>query len=143
MLFTRFFLALIAWLRLQGIHIHVYLDDLLLVGRSPLHVQLSLRFTIAMLTHAGFLINLKKSDLLPVQDLVYIGGRFCTAISRVFLPEDRRLALQCVVRSFMRVGRYSPARRWLQLLGFLAATFSSVAWAHLCMHLVQWYVKQK
>ena len=143
MLFTRVLLALIAWLRLQGIHIHVYLDDLLIVGRSPLHVQLALRLVIATLTHAGFIINLKKSDLRPVQDLVYIGGRFCTAISRVFLPEDRRVALQCVVRSFMRVGQYFPARRWLQLLGFMAATLSTVASAHLRMRPIQWYLKQQ
>ena len=67
-------------------------------------------------TQAGFTINLKKSDLTPSQDLVYIGGRFRTDLGMVFLPQDRLEALVRAVRSFSRVGALHPAQLWLQLL---------------------------
>jgi len=143
MLFTRVLLAIIAWLRLQGVHIHVYLDDLLIAGQSPQQVHLAIRLVLATLTHAGYVINTKKSDLSPTQDLVYIGGRFRTDLGRVFLPEDRRQLLCKVVRSFMRVGQYLPARQWLQLLGLMAAAIPTVEFAHLQMRRIQWYLKGK
>ena len=143
MLFTRVLLVIIAWLRAQGVLVHVYLDDLLIVGATPPHVHQSLRLVLATLTYAGFIVNLKKSDLTPVQDLVYIGGRFCTNVSRVFLPENRRSALCRAVQVFMKVGTYLQARLWLQLLGLMAATIPSVAQAHLRMRPFQWYLKSK
>ena len=110
MLFTRLVLAIVAWLRLRGIRIHAYLDDILLLGSSPEEVVHALQVTIHAFTSAGFIINIQKSDLTPSQDLVYIGGRFCTRIGRVLLPTDRRDALIRVVQTFFRVGARHPAR---------------------------------
>ena len=35
---------------------------------------------------ANYILNLKKSDLNPVQDLIYIGGHFQTDLGLMFLP---------------------------------------------------------
>ena len=143
MLFTRVVLVLIAWLRLRGIRLHAYLDDVLILGDSPQQVLHALMMTIQVFTWAGFIINVKKSDLTPSQDLVYIGGRFRTDLGRVFLPEDRRESLIRVVKSFMFVGLRLPARLWLQLLGLMAATITSVSQARLRMRPIQWFLKRR
>ena len=141
-LFTRVVLALAAWLRLRGVRIHVYLDDILLVGSSPEETSWALHLTVEVFTKAGFTINLKKSDLTPSQDLVYIGGQFRTDLGKVFLPEDRRVALTKAIQSFSRVGALHPALQWLQILGLMAATISVVRHARLHMRTIQWHLKR-
>ena len=143
MLFTRVVRALIMWLRMRGVRLHAYLDDILILGDSPQQVQQSLQMTIQVFTQAGFIINVKKSDLVPTQGLTYIGGHFDTRLGRVFLPVDRKHALVAAFRSFARVGAYHPARLWLQVLGLMAATISSVALARLRMRPIQWYLKSQ
>ena len=140
-LFTQVVRVLIVWLRLSGVRLHAYLDDVILFGDSPEQVYYVLRLAIAAFTHAGFLINVKKSDLVPTQDLVYIGGRFRTDLGLVFLPEDRKVAMIRVIKSFARVGSMHPARAWLQILGLMAATLSVVKLARLHMRPIQWHVK--
>ena len=74
MLFTKIVLVLIAWLRSRGVHLHAYLDDILIIGNSPRETLDALTLTIQVFTCAGFIVNVKKSDLTPSQDLVFIGG---------------------------------------------------------------------
>ena len=64
---------LVVWLRLMGVQL--YLDDILLLGESPRELEQSVQTTHQVLTRAGFIVNLRKSDLVPTQDLVYIGTR--------------------------------------------------------------------
>ena len=87
-----------------------------------------------MLTRAGFIVNLKKLNLTPTQDLVHIGARFPTDLGRLYLQEDQVDGLLALVRSFFRVGQYKPALLFLSLLGLMAATLPSVEYAHLHMH---------
>ena len=141
LLFTRVVRVLICWLRMRGVHLYAYLDDILIVGSSPEAVLHSLRLTVQVFVKAGFVINITKSDLEPSQDLVYIGGRFRTNLGRVFLPEDRREALIRAVSAFARVGVYHPVRRWMQILGLMAATIQTVEFARLSMRSVQWHLK--
>ena len=86
-------------------------------------------------------MNLKKSNLNPTLDLVYIGARFRRDLGRVYLPEkwiDRLLAL---VKSFSRVGQYKPALLYLSLLGLMADTLQMVEYAHLHMRFLKWFLK--
>ena len=76
-------------------------------------------------------MNLKKSELISTQDLVYIGARFWMDLDRLYLPELRIQALITCVGSFSRVGAYKPAHQFLRLLGLMAATLQSVEYAHL------------
>ena len=92
---------------------------------------------------AGYIINLKKSDLNPVQDLVYIGWRFRTDLARIFLPNDRKDALISCIRSYCRAASYTPAHQFLGLLGLMTVTLLVVPYAHLHMRLLQWYLKSQ
>ena len=87
--FTKTLAPLMAWLRLMGVHLYPYLNDILILGESFGEVEQSVQATLQVLTQAGFIVNLKKSNLAPTQDLVYIGARFQTDWDRAYLPEDR------------------------------------------------------
>ena len=91
--FTKVLVPVIAWLRRLGIQIFVYLDDILIVGFTRQEVESAVRIALQTLIQADYMINLKKSDLTPVQDLVYIGGWFRMDLAWICLLEDRKDAL--------------------------------------------------
>ena len=143
LVFTRVVQALISHLRERGVRIHAYLDDLLVLETNPLRLSLILRVVVSTFVQAGFTINLKKSDLSPSQDLVYIGGRLRTDLGRVFLPTDRRLALIKAISAFAQVGSLRRVRVWLQILGLMAATIHTVRHARLRMRPIQMFLKSR
>ena len=57
------------------------------MGESEVEVAQSIQTVIQVLVHAGFIVNLKKSELTQSQDLVCIGVRFRTDLSRLYLSE--------------------------------------------------------
>ena len=137
--FTKVLAVVIAAIRLQGVHIHPYLDDILLRGDSPQEVQRYLQIAKQTLIRAGYIINLEKSHLVPTQDMVFIGGRFRTDLGLVFLPEERLRAILQILSSF-RVGVYLKAQIWLSLLGKLVSTFQVVRFSRLFVRPIQLFV---
>ena len=140
--FTKVLAPVMAHIRLRGVHIHPYLDDLLVRAESPELLQESLNIALDVLLQSGYMINVKKSQLIPTQDLRYIGGQINTAIGRVSLPKDRREVLTKLAASF-KVGQYKTARTWLQLLGFMASTILVVRMARMRMRPIQLFVLSK
>ena len=141
--FTKILLPLIAHLRSLGVVVYVYLDDLLITGGSPAVVRRSVETTSDVLTRAGFILNLTKSEPTPSQDLTYIGGRLRMDVGKVFLPPPRTEALLKCVRTFLRVGQYKPAHQFLRLLGLMASCLAVVPYARLYMRPIQWHVKDR
>ena len=130
---SRRLAPLVAWLRLLRVQLYAYLDDLLVMGESKVEVAQSIQTVIQVLIHAGFVVNLKKFELTPSQDLVYIGARFQIDLGRLYLPRLSIQALIACVVSYCRVGEYKPAHQFLRLLGLMAETLQSVEYAHLCI----------
>ena len=142
LIFTKVLAPVVAIIRTRGIHCHPYLDDLLFRAPSSQELSAQLETVVRILKWAGFLINIKKSNLIPSQDLEFIGGRFRTLENEVNLPEKRKLALIRLALSF-KTGLYIPARRWLSLLGVMASCIPVVKWARLRMRPIQLYFLQK
>jgi hypothetical protein len=138
-IFTKVLSLVMSQIRLQGVYIHPYLDDLLIRGSTFQSVVRSVQMVRQSLERAGFLINEKKSLPHPTQDLVYIGGRFRTDLGFVFLPLDRQRSLITLAASFV-AGRLFSAQLWLRLLGVLAASIAVVPQARLRMRPLQMYL---
>lgn len=134
--FTKVLVPVIESLRLEGIHIHPYLDDILLRASSRAQLLWDLRRAVSAFQAVGYVINWRKSELVPARDLVFIGGRFRTDVGGVFLPEDRKVALLRLARSF-RVGELKSAHAWLRLLGVMAAAIPVVKYTRLRMRPIQ------
>ena len=141
--FTKLLQPIVGFLRTRGISVYIYLDDILVTAPLPAMVRDAVRHTVQVLLHAGFIINLSKSELSPTQDITYIGGRFRTDLGMIFLPPARREAIQACLRTFLRVGQYKPAHHFLRLLGLMAACLSVVRLARLHMRPIQWHVKDR
>jgi hypothetical protein len=59
--------------RKQGILTWIYLDDILLVGSSPQTVQKHLHLMLQDLEASGMVLNKKKSQLVPTQQVEHLG----------------------------------------------------------------------
>ncbi len=66
-----------------GIKIHFYLDDWLIHHQDQVVLSQHLKFVISLASHLSWLSNLKKSDLVPSQQFVYLGLDFDTEAALV------------------------------------------------------------
>ena len=72
-IFTKLLKVPIALLRQVNSRIIIYLDDMLLMGRTLPEILMARDTLIFLLQHLGFVINLKKSVLHPVKQMEFLG----------------------------------------------------------------------
>ena len=137
--FTKVLAPVMGFLRLKGIHLFPYLDDILVVADSPQQLHMDLQTTLHVLMQAGYIINVKKSSLTPSQDSIFLGARFLTSLNQVCLPTVKMQNVVALVKVF-RVGKFFKARNWLQLLGVLASTICLVHKARLRQRPIQLFL---
>jgi hypothetical protein len=89
LVFTRISQAVVAHLHSQSIFIHSYLDDSLLKNMSQFLLRDHTHFVIGLLFKLGFLISRKKSELVPSQDIIFLGEYYRTDLGLVFTPEEK------------------------------------------------------
>ena len=79
--------------RKQGFLTWVYLDDILLIGHSPQAIQKHLAIMLKDLEQAGMVINAKKSQLQPTQQVDHLG--FSVDLKNGFLqvPKEKLKAI--------------------------------------------------
>ncbi len=141
--FTKTLSPVVMALRALGVKVYAYLDDLLIVGSSVEEVSHSLFLTIQYLTRAGFVLNIKKSDLKPTQSLIYLGTSFRSDLGKIVLPEARQQALVTAATAAQRVGSYFTARTWQVLMGHMAAAMATVRNALFYMRPLQWFYNKE
>ncbi|VDH92094.1 Hypothetical predicted protein [Mytilus galloprovincialis] len=74
--FTKIFTVVAAHLRIQNTRLATYLDDWLLVNSKEKMLILDREKPLSHLIKLRFIINLKKSSLIPSQEITYIGALF-------------------------------------------------------------------
>ena len=110
--------------------VHIPLADKNLICNSLISQTV---LFIQTIQSRGFLPNLKKSELLPSQNFIFIGMEFLTQQNLVRVPADRVEALILTIKSILSCKQVS-AQTFLSLLGKLsaAADFVLLGRLHLC-----------
>ena len=86
-IFTKIMKIPISILRRLNIRVVIYLDDIILLGRTLKEIKIARETTIYLLQHLGFVINLKKSCLDPSREMEYLGVLINSLQMTLFLPE--------------------------------------------------------
>ena len=107
-------------LNLQGISVHVYLDDWLIRSQDREKLVHQTATVLALCQELGLMVNREKSDLIPRQDYVFLGYRFCNRSHRVFPPEDRIAKILSLIHTF-QISLALPVRTWASLIGLLGS----------------------
>ncbi|CAJ0955857.1 unnamed protein product [Ranitomeya imitator] len=125
--FTKIMAALVAILRVRGLVLFPYLDDILIKAPSFSQAHESLSIALDTLARFGWLVNRKKSCLIPFQR-VFLGMLFDTRQTKVFLPKDKRSILCRDIR--LHQGPRPPSfRSAMKVLGRMVATLESIPFA--------------
>ena len=107
--FSKVTSVVAAYLRQQSIRLATYLDDWLVLNQITMEKSIHRsKFRL------GFMINKEKSNLLPSQDLTYIGGHFLLAEGLVFPTLERVQGMRVSVQHLLQ--SYNTARDYLVLL---------------------------
>ena len=114
-----------AILHRMGVRLRRYLDDWLLQASSRKQVLLALRTVLQLCRRLGIVINWEKSQLVPTQQMIYLGVlqdstafRASPALKRV----EKLLSIGDVFLSCVR----QPVSSWLKLLGVLSSMIQLV-----------------
>ena len=119
--FTRLIAAVKVFLHRMGICLHQYIDDWLIRAMTYGVCLLHTNFTVTFIHNLGFFHHDDKSQLLPLQDFIFLGYRFLLYLSKVFPTPDRIHKILLLVKFFL-ANKALSARMWQRLLGLLAAT---------------------
>ncbi|KAG8583453.1 hypothetical protein GDO81_008420 [Engystomops pustulosus] len=127
-IFTKIMAEVVAYLRLKGIIIVPYLDDLLLVAKTKLELKTHLQIVIGLLQDLGWVINKKKSDLKPETVKKFLGVKLDSVKQSSFLPLEKIQKIKENISLFQRKESCS-IRAALSLLGLLTSCIQCVSWA--------------
>lgn len=120
--FTKVMKPVSAYLRSLGMRIMVYLDDILILGRSFDESVQNTRRVIDLLQSLGFVINFDKSSLSPKNSLIYLGFEIDSSSMLASLPVNKILKLQSFGREIISSSSIS-IRTLSQFIGYITSSF--------------------
>ncbi|XP_040294193.1 uncharacterized protein LOC121005490 [Bufo bufo] len=129
-------------LREKAICVIPYLDDLLVVADNIETMGIHLGLVLDHLQSLGWLINWKKSDLIPSKRKVFLGITLDTVSQRSFLPPQKIVKLQTALRKFKKE-KFCSIRQAMKVLGSLSACIPAVAWAQFHLRPLQKFILDK
>ena len=118
--FTRVLFPIRVFAHSRGIILHQYLDDWLVRSLFSRCCSAHTSLIIDVAEALGFIIHLRKSDLVPTQRFVFLGYLWDTAEERIYPPPNRWEVLGPLLETF-RTAKELSARMWLRLLGCCVA----------------------
>ena len=128
--FTKVFKPIISHLRLHGLRIIIFLDDILLVAISKQECLDQLQFLRQLITDLGFIVNDKKSQLEPSTNLTFLGFMIDSLDMKLYLPQDK--IDETVSACSSLISTTSPTiRQVAQVTGLLVSAFPAVPYLRL------------
>ena len=122
--FTKVIKAAASIVRRMGIRLVIYLDDSLIMAETKELCERHTAIWIRVLQTLGFVINLPKSALTPLQERIFLGHLVNSVSMMISLPEDRKLLLieHCKKYFLTPLHRKHSARQLARTMGMLTAT---------------------
>lgn len=128
--FTKLLINPIASLRMNGVHMHPYLDNMLVCSSSRSRAMSDTEAAIQSLKDHGYLINIEKSIFSPSQRIEHLGMIINSLKMALFLTKD------WIQKTVGLTGRlvhlyHCSVLTLTQLLGLLVANMDALQWGHL------------
>lgn len=131
-IFTETVKVLVAFCHSQRVSIHAYLDDWLVKAFEQGLCRVQTLWLVTLSRYLGWLINFPKSELVPKQDLIYVGVRYDLARGWCFPPPDRVAKILALTSAWLQKTSVT-AKQMQELLGLLGSAEKQTMWgrAHL------------
>lgn len=128
-MFQKLVIEALTPLREQGLRLIIYLDDILLISSSHLQCVEEVNKLVGRLLELGFVINLKKSELVPSQQKVFLGTEIDSRAMSFSLPQEKLKAFKKRIKELLRKHQKGedPTLRELQsVVGTIVSTSDCV-----------------
>lgn len=125
--YTKIMKPVMNKLRSLGMLSVIYIDDLLFIKNSSVQCSNDVQVAIKLLEHLGFVINYKKSSLVPRQRYKYLGFIINSIDYTLELTNKKKSQIVNLCKSFEE-GKYYKSRDVAKLLGVLTAAVPAVAY---------------
>ena len=133
--FTKVVSVVAAYLRTQNIRLVIYLDDWLIVNQDKNQLLQDRQKCLNLIVSLGFIINKEKSNLIPSQEITYLGGVFHLDKGLVFPTRERTQNLHMLIQNMFQ--GQSTALDFLKILGTMASCIELIPNARLYMRPIQ------
>lgn len=130
LVFTKLLKPVLSYLRNKGFLSVLYLDDFLLLGFSYEECLKNIQTTICLLQSLGFIINFKKSCLIPTQQIRFLGFLYNSLDMTVSLPSDKIVKITRLLRKFSVLPECT-IREFAEFLGTLVSVCPAVQYGWL------------
>lgn len=130
LVFTKLMKPVIAFLREKGFLSVVYLDDFLLMGKNFVDCQENVAFTIKILESLGFIINYKKSVLIPSKICKFLGFIYNSENMSISIPDNKKEQLIKFINSIIYTEK-CKIRQFARLIGKLISVCPAVQYGWL------------
>ena len=118
--FTRIVRVIEAFLKIQGVDMHQYIDDWLMKNQSKSLVERHHDLTLFWVNKLGFLVNEGKSQLIPTQTPAFLGSPL-DLLNMLVFPSERRILRATRLAASLLVRTAQPAKTWQRFLGHLSS----------------------
>ncbi|XP_072400418.1 uncharacterized protein [Diabrotica undecimpunctata] len=129
-LFTKILKPVTQYLKVRNILILNYLDDCLLLGSTKLECINNLKITIELFLELGFIINYKKSTLIPTQQITFLGFIFNSVDMSLSLTQVKITNTITIIRSILKF-QACKIRRFARIIGSLISICPAVKYGYL------------
>ena len=118
--FTRIVRVIEAFLKIQGVDMHQYLDDWLMKNQSRSLVERHRDLKLSWVDKLGFLVNEGKSQLIPTQTPAFLGSTL-DLLNMLVFPSKRRILRATRLAASLLARTAQPAKTWQRFLGYLSS----------------------
>ncbi|CAK1581282.1 unnamed protein product [Parnassius mnemosyne] len=125
--FTKLLKPVVEHLRSQGLINVAYLDDLNCIGLSYAECLDNVHKTVNLLQCLGFIINMKKSNLIPSQEREYLGFVINTQKMIIKPTENKKKSLLSAIHKFLKL-KYCSIREFAALVGSFVSICMAVSY---------------
>jgi len=124
-LFTKIMKPVVGLLRRLGIRLIIYLDDILLIADSIEKLEIHRDSTIYLLQKLGFIINWKKSNLIPSQIIEFLGFQINSEEMMLYLPQQKVDQIKKECEQILNL-RSITVRQIARLTGRLSSSMQAI-----------------
>jgi hypothetical protein len=123
--FTKLLKPVLQYLRSSGLMSVAYLDDFLCIGQTYDECLKNITTTKAILEYLGFIINTKKSVMVPNKTCKFLGFNFDTKHMIITLPVDKKTRIRNKTIELMGK-RNCTIRQFAEFIGLLTSACPAV-----------------
>lgn len=126
--FTKLMKPVMSILRSQGFLSIIYLDDILCLGETNQQCHDNIQATYNLLEALGFMINMKKSNLISNKKCKYLGFELDSQNMSVQLPIEKRIRLIDLIMQ-MENKKVCSIREFAQFIGSLISSCPDIEYS--------------